>query len=188
MRRGGERCGAARVPRPDVERGVSEVAKRLPGILREKKPAWRRGCAIADDRREYQTAVTTKNDAALLAAAEKLHGQFEKLARILHPAIRELEDFHTVLYRVYHHELPADDFSAIRESAPELKQKMMVLDKVKLPQRHAAKESRFIDARAELSRAVDDLVAATKTSNVQRMKAAVERVHTTYRALAAVFE
>ena len=90
---------------PDVEKGIASVASApLPGILRDRKAAWDEGVKkLQNAGSEYKVAAASNDNSKLLAAAEKLHGQFESLMRITRPAMKELDEFHAVLYMIYHH-------------------------------------------------------------------------------------
>ena len=80
---------------PDVNKGIAAVASApLPGILRDKKAAWDEGVKkLQSAGSEYQAAASSKEDSRLLAAAEKLHSQFEALMRITFSR-EEIEDFY----------------------------------------------------------------------------------------------
>jgi hypothetical protein len=175
---------------PDVEKGILEVASApLPGILREKKAAWDEGIKkLQNIGAEYKAAAAAKDDPGLLTAAEKLHSQFEGLMRAIRPALRELDDFHAVLYMLYHHYLPKSDTQNIRSSALELKQKMAALNGAGLPERLKQKEPEFQAARAKLSASVDALDASINTNAEQKIKDAVNAVHANYQALDKIFQ
>jgi NADH dehydrogenase/NADH:ubiquinone oxidoreductase subunit G len=175
---------------PDVEKGISEVASaKLPGILHEKKSAWDEGVKkLQGAGAEYKAAAAAKDDPKLLAAAEKLHGQYEGLVRVIRPALKELDDFHAVLYLLFHHYLPNNDMKSIRTSAGELKQKMTALNAATLSERLKQKEDSFQAARKKLSDSVDALESVAQTNADQRIKDAVNALHSNYQALEKVFE
>jgi hypothetical protein len=175
---------------PDVEKGISAVASaQLPGILRDKKAVWDEGVrklqAVGS---EYKATAAGKDDSQLLAAAEKLHSQFEVLMRTTRPALKELDEFHAVLYMLYHHYLPKYDLQNIKTSAAELKQKMAALNSAKLPERLKQKEAEFQASRVKLSASVDALDAAIQTNAEQKIKDAVNSIHSNYQVLDRVFE
>ena len=175
---------------PKVEAGVQSVAgAELPGILRERKSAWDEGVkglqAIAA---EYKSGVEKKDSQKLLDAAEKLHSQYERLVRVIHPALKELEEFHAVLYMLYHYYMPGDSLEQMKNSASALKEKMVVLDKAVLPERLKSKEPAFTTAREKLSRSVDALAATAPSNELKKIKSAVGTVHSDYQALEKVFE
>jgi hypothetical protein len=175
---------------PDVEKGIAEVASaKLPGILHEKKSAWDEGVKkLQGAGAEYKAAAAAKDDPKLLAAAEKLHSQFEGQMRVIRPALKELDEFHAVLYMLFHHYLPNNDVKSIRTSAAELKQKMTALNAAKLPERLKQKEEQFQSARKKLSDSVDALEAVIGNNTEQKIKAAVNDLHANYQALEKVFE
>jgi len=175
---------------PKVDAGVAAIAKaELPGILRDKKAAWDaaagRLTAIASD---YDAAAAKKDGPALLAAAEALHAQFERMVRIVRPALKELDAFHGTLYVLYHRQLDPFGLDAVATSVRTLKEKLAPLAAAALPERLKAKEATFVAARGELSRAVDLAVASLDSKDEKAIRAAVEAVHTRYQELERVFD
>ncbi len=175
---------------PDVQKGAAEVAKSgLPGILRDRQAAWTAAVEglngiVAD----YSAAASGTDDAKLLDAAERLHAQYEKLVRIVRPALPELDAFHVVLYRLYHYDLPAGDIAAIRETAKRLPEPMKALNDASLPQRLKSREEKFAAARKKLSDAVDAVVSTSGSDDQERVRKAIQDLHARYLELAAVFE
>lgn len=174
---------------PDVEKGIASVAAApLPGILRDKKASWDEGIRrLQSAGAEYKAATAAKDDAKLLDAAEALHGRFEVLMRTIRPPLKELDEFHAVLYMLYHHYLPKNDTENIRKSATEMVQKMALLNQAKLPERMAGKDRDFQVARGMLSQAVGIFESSIRSNDLKAIKDAVEAVHTRYQALEKVF-
>jgi hypothetical protein len=174
---------------PEVEKGIEAVAAApLPGILREKKAAWEEGVKkLQSAGGDYTAAVAAKDDAKLLAAAEVLHSRFEGLMRAIRPALKELDDFHSTLYLLYHHYLPKYEIEKIKSSVTELAKKMVALNAAQLPERLKQKESAFQAARTSLSQSVDALDPAIRSNQEKAVKAAIEAVHSNYQALDRVF-
>ena len=175
---------------PEVEKGISEVASaQLPGILREKKAVWEEGVKLLQSAGEdYKAAVSAKDEAKLLAAAETLHSRFETLMRATRPALKELDDFHSVLYMLYHHYLPQYDLDKIRSSVEELKQKMAALNEAQMPARLKDSASEFQAARTTLSASVDALESSVQSDNEKTIKDAVETMHSNFQAVNRIFE
>ncbi len=173
---------------PDIERGARDVAEaRLPGILRDKEEAWKRGVARLDTSvATYARAVAAGDTAGLLRAGEDLHARYEALVRTIRPPLKELDAFHGVLYVIYHHHLPAGAMDSIAADMPELKARMAALNAARLPERQKARQEKFDAERARLSQAVDELAAAVPARD--RTEAAVNRVHAAYLALERVFQ
>jgi len=174
---------------PEVERGISQVASaKLPGILREKKDAWEEGVAsLQSSGTDYRSAVEAGSDQRMLDAAEDLHSRFEALMRITRPVLRELEDFHTSLYMLYHYYLPEYDIDKIRSSAEELDQKMEALNTATLPDRLQSKSAEFQKARVKLSESMEAFKASLRGNREEAIKEAIHRLHADYQAAQNVF-
>ncbi len=179
---------------PDLEKGAAAVtAAPLPGILRDKKPAWDAGVGKLNTAlAAYRNAVEARETEKLLAAAEDLHRQYEGLVRVVRPALKELEAFHSVLYMLYHYYWPEGNLPKIRESAAALTEKMAGLDSAVLPKRLEAKTETFTTARANLGRAVrnlQELVARDPgTPAAEDLRTAVTGLHNNYQALEKIFD
>jgi hypothetical protein len=102
--------------------------------------------------------------------------------------MKELDDFHSVLYMLYHHYLPEYDLEKIRSSVSELKQKMAVLKEAEIPERIKDSAFEFQVARSRLSTSVDALESSLQTNDGEKIKAAVETMHSNYQALSGVCE
>lgn len=174
---------------PDVEKGIASVAAApLPGILRDKKNVWDEGVRkLQSAGADYKAAAAAGDSSKLLAAAETLHGRFEGLMRSIRPVLKEVDEFHAVLYMLYHHYVPKNDMANIRKSGAELVQKMDALNQAKLPERLVDKEYDFQVARGLLSQSVAALDAGIASGNEQSIKTALAAVHSRYQALEKVF-
>ena len=174
---------------PQVKAGAAKVAAApLPGILRDKEAAWKQGVAALEKTvADYETAAASGDDARLLAAAEALHTQFEKLVRTIRPMTKELDAFHQALYPLYHHQLDPYDAAAVKATVPQLQEKMAALAKAPLPERFASQTAAYEEARAALGREVDAFAAAVATGDAAKAKAAAETMHSAYVKLEAVF-
>ena len=175
---------------PEVEEGVSKVAAaQLPGILRDKKDVWEEGIEkLQSAGLEYRAALASKDESRMLEAAEVLHSRFAGLMRAIRPPMKELDDFHSVLYMLYHHYLPEYDPEKIRSSVSELKQKMAALNEAEIPERMKDNALEFEVARAKLSTSVDALESSLQTNDEGQIKAAVETMHSNYQALSGICE
>ncbi len=175
---------------PDVAKGIEAVASaQLPGILREKQSAWSEGVKkLQSAGSEYQSAVAGKDDGKLLAAAETLHARFEALMRVTSPPLRELDEFHSVLYMLYHHYMPEYDLKNIRLSAAELKQKMTALNSALLPANFKQRQADFEAARANLSKSVDALQSSVGSNDEKLIKEKIQTLHSNFEALQKILE
>ncbi|MGA2585869.1 MAG: hypothetical protein ABSF88_02415 [Candidatus Aminicenantales bacterium] len=163
-------------------------AAKLPGILREKEVQWKAGVALlkkaVDD---YGAAASGKDDQALLAAAENLHAKYEALVRALAPVLKEMDDFHQVLYVVYHQYLPDKAYDKIRGVTADLVTKAEAITKSTLPKKLEAKSEAFKKAAAELLTEARQLDASGQAHDHAGMDKGVDDVHAKYQALEKLF-
>ncbi len=161
----------------------------LPGILRDKKPKWDEGLeqmkkAVED----YNKAAAADDDQALLDAAEDLHAKFEMMVRIIRPVLKEIDEFHKVLYVVYHKHLPNKEYDAIRSAADDFIQKAEAIMKAELPKRLEAKAGEFSATAQALFEASKKLKTACMEGDGTVIEKAVESLHTKYRDLEKIFD
>lgn len=176
---------------PDIEKGYKELVKaKLPGILRDKQAKWDAGMKILTATYEaYKAAAGKDEKQPLLDAAEKLHANYEGLVRAIRPVLKEVDSFHQELYSLYHYYTPEYKFDKIKNSSAVLTAKMAELKGAKLSERQKGKKDAFDKAVGELDKAVADFAAVVKAgNNKDKIKAAVETVHTKYQAVEKVFE
>jgi hypothetical protein len=173
-----------------IEEGASQLARAdLPGILRDKKPAWDLNIQMLQQAvDQYRKAVQAGDDVALLAAAEQLHGRYEAMVRTIRPPLKEVHDFHAELYMLYHYYLPEFAVENITKSSKALKERMAALNGATLPSRLQTKQAPFDEARKRLSASVDALDLAVQKDDEESITQAGELVHSDYQALEAVFE
>ena len=173
----------------DVPPGVAKIAgAKLPGILRDKEAVWAKGVAdlkAASD--AYIKAAAGKDDAALLTAAETLHTRYEGLVRLVRPVLKEMDDFHKVLYVVYHKYLPDKKYGEIRTVASDLVAKAEAVTKATLSKRLEPRTAAFQEAAGKLLAAARALEAACAAGAGLEIEKAVESVHSSYQALEIVF-
>jgi hypothetical protein len=176
---------------PDIEEGYAKLKEaQLPPILHDKEDKWMGGIkemGLTID--EYKTAASQDDSLALLKSAEDLHAQFEFLVRAIRPALKELDSFHEELYLLYHFYMPDYNFEKIKISVKELKKRMDLLYRAKLPRRHLKKEKDFNNTRDALLESVSNLdKLVTENLGEEKIVAAIERVHSDYKTLKTVFE
>jgi len=175
---------------PEVDQLSADLIKaELPGILREKKALWNLNIgtmkAIVAD---YKAAAQGKDDQKLLSVAEQLHTQYEKLVRIIRPALKELDSFHAVLYPLYHYYMPEFNLEKIASSVTALTAAMESLNKAVLPARMKDKEAAFADARTRLSESLILLDASLSSKDKTIINEKVDALHSRYEALNKIFE
>jgi hypothetical protein len=174
---------------PDIEKYAEDIYKsELPGILRDKKKAWSDAIAsLKENIADYKSAAEKNENEKLLNAAEKLHSQYEKMVRIVKPMVKELDAFHIVLYNIYHKFLPEFKLSELKKAVPVLAERKDTLMAVKLKFRQETDKTKE-KAKAELGAAVDELVKVMASDDKDKIKKAIEKVHTKYQATEKVFD
>jgi len=175
---------------PQVNELAAKIyAAKLPGILREKQAKYDAGLAeFRASVEAYAAAAKGADDKAMLDAAEVLHARYEKLVRVLMPVVKEMEDFHKVLYVVYHTDLPAKNWDAVRAAAPDLKAKAEAVSAAKLPARLEAKQEAFAKASAELVKAAGALAGLGTGADGAAVEQAVQKLHGRYQDLEKIFD
>lgn len=175
---------------PEVEQGTDAVAKAtLPAILHEREGKWREGVKrLQEIVAEYKAASSPVNKEQLLAAAEKLHMQYEVLVRTIRPALKEIDEFHGSLYLLYHYALPEKDLQRIHVLVEELKAKMDKLSAATLPARHKEKAAEFEKARTALAASVAALHKAVPGGTIETLTPLIEAMHSRYEDLDKVFQ
>jgi phosphoglycerate-specific signal transduction histidine kinase len=174
---------------PEVNRLAKNVFNaKLPGILRDKKAKWDEGLEqLKKAVEDYNKAAAGENDQALLDAAEALHAKFELMVRLIRPVLKEIDEFHKVLYVVYHKYLPDKEYANIRSVSDDMILKAEAITKAKLPKRLEAKADEFSSASQELLEASKKLKATCLTENTDLIEKAVESLHTKYQNLEKIF-
>jgi hypothetical protein len=175
---------------PELDKLGNDVcSSELPGILRDKKPEWDRQVKqfrLILDR--YNEAVVNGDGRGLLSAAEGIHSQFEMMVRVIRPPFKELEQFHSALYPLYHYFKPQKDREKVLTSIAQLNERMKVLDETSLPDRLKTKGAAFAKARTKLAKAVAALSAVSTTNDWMVIDQNIETVHSRYEECAGVFE
>lgn len=175
---------------PEINKLAGRIFEaKLPGILREKEAKWQAGLTEFKKSVEaYNAAAKDADDQALLNAAEVLHARYEMLARTIRPVLKEIDDFHKVLYVVFHKSLPDKKFAEIKAVSGDLKSKAEIVMKATLPKRIEAKPAAFQAASADLLMAAMELETACLGDNNAAIESAVLTLHTKYQALEKIFD
>lgn len=175
---------------PEVNRLAKNLFDaKLPGILRDKKAKWDEALVqLKKTVEDYNKAAESGNDQALLDCAESLHAKFEMMVRIIRPVLKEIEEFHKILYIVYHRYLPEKEYANIRSVSDDMILKAEAITKAELPKRFEAKADEFSSVAAELLKASKKLKATCLTENTSLIEKAVESLHTKYQNLEKIFD
>jgi hypothetical protein len=175
---------------PEINRLAKDLYEAsLPGILRDKKTKWENGIEeLKKVVEEYNKAAAAEDDQALLNAAEELHSKFEMMVRIIRPVLQEVDEFHKVLYVVYHKYLPNKEYDSIRSVANDLVQKAEAITKTSLPKRLESKAEDFAVAAQGLYAASKSLAETCQQGDGESIEKAIEHLHTKYQNLEKIFD
>ena len=146
----------------------------------------RKALALSVDKLE--SVAQTGDDKELAKAVEEMHTAFERMARILAPRIKELEEFHLVLYPLWHQAMPNEDYQAIKSAIPSLEDKTDALISAVLPQRFKGLEPQFLEKREALKQAVHELADVCRKNDDDSIIQKLTQMHQAYMELDQVFE
>ena len=176
---------------PEVNAGVEKIyAAKLPGILRDKEKEWNDGLdklrtSVAD----YNKACEENNEAGMLTSAEELHSNFEMLVRIVKPVTKEVDEFHKVLYMIYHHYGPNKNTEELSKAIDDLQMRADELKNCVLPKWATDKKDEFAKAADELYTSTKELKELKDSKADEKLlNAGIEKVHTNYQKLEALFD
>ncbi|MDH3269222.1 MAG: hypothetical protein OEM46_10250 [Ignavibacteria bacterium] len=176
---------------PEVNSGAENIySAKLPGILRDKQEEWVEGVEkFRTSVEQYNMAMKGTDETAMLKTAEELHSDFEMLVRIIRPVTKEVEEFHKVLYMIYHNYWPNKDMIEFGEAVDNLEIRAEELNKCVLPKWAADKSEAFMEQSQKLYESTNNL-KTLKDSDADdtQLDKAVEDVHNNYVALEALFD
>lgn len=143
---------------------------------------------LASSIEKLDAVAQTKDDKKLEEAVEIVHTAFEQMARVLAPRMKEMEEFHLVLYPLWHEAMPNKDYQAIKSAIPSLESKMDALMKAEIPEDFKDIETPIIEKREALGKAVEDLANVCRQNKDEEIIDKLTQMHESYRALDGVFE
>ena len=176
---------------PDVNAGVEKIyAAKLPGILRDKEKEWNEGLdKLRASVANYNKACEENNEAGMLTSAEELHSNFEMLVRIVKPVIKEVDEFHKVLYMIYHHYGPNRNSEELGKAIDDLYLRADELKNCVLPKWATDKKDEFTKASDELYTSTKELKELKDSKADEKLlNASIDKVHTNYQKLEALFD
>jgi hypothetical protein len=176
---------------PDVNAGVEKIyTAKLPGILRDKEKEWNEGLdKLRASVKDYNNACEGNDEAGMLTAAEVLHSNFEMLVRIVKPVTKEVDEFHKVLYMIYHHYGPNKNTEELSKSIDDLFKRADELKNCVLPKWATDKKDEFAKAADELYNSTKELQTLKNSkADDKQINAGIEKVHTNYQKLEALFD
>lgn len=175
---------------PQAEELAAKVyAVALPGILRDKQADWDSGIEnLKTTLQNLKAAADADDQAGMLEQAEAFHSAYEKMVRTIRPVVKELEAFHQELYKLYHYYTPEYDLEKIQAVVPVMQEKLAALKDVALPSRLSDRQADFDAAVQDLEAACSELAEISTQDNREKIKAAVEKVHTAYQNTEKIFD
>jgi uncharacterized coiled-coil DUF342 family protein len=175
---------------PEVNSGAEKIyTAQLPGILRDKQEEWDNGVAkLRSSVEEYNKAMQGTVEEEMLSAAEVLHSDYEMLVRIVRPVTKEVDEFHKVLYMIYHHYWPNKNMEEFGKAVDDLAMRADELANCVLPKWASDKSDLFKEQSQKLYDATKKLkeLKDSKADDAELEKA-VEDVHDNYVALEGLF-
>lgn len=176
---------------PQVNEGAEKIySAQLPGILRDKQEEWDKGVLkLRSTVERYNQAMAGTNQEEMLLAAEELHSDFEMLVRIIKPVTKEVDEFHKVLYMIYHHYWPNKNMEEFGKAVDDLAIRADELANCVLPKWASDKTDSFKEQSQKLYDATKNL-KELKDSNADetQLNKAIETVHSNYVALEGLFD
>lgn len=175
---------------PEINSGAAKIySAKLPGILRDKEKKWNETLeGFRYSVEEYNNAAAGENNEALLTSAEVLHTYYELLVRCIKPVLREVDDFHKTLYVVYHTHYPNKNYNRIKELTDEFITKATKVKEAKLPDRLKTRTDAYKSASNSLYHSTLALKEALYSNNSVLIDNAIEKLHSDYQRIEAVFE
>ena len=176
---------------PDVNTGAEKIySAKLPGILRDKETEWEKGVSeFRSSVEKYNEAMNGDDESNMLSAAENLHSDFEMLVRIIRPVTKEVDEFHKVLYMIYHHYWPNKNKEKFGKAVDDLEMRAEELNKCVLPKWASDKSKEFSVESEKLYEATNNL-KKLKDENAEESEIdkAIENVHSNYVTLEGLFD
>lgn len=175
----------------DVIAGAEKIyAAKLPGILRDKKQEWEKGLLnFRSSVEKYNESIKADDKTEMLISAEELHSNYEILVRIIKPVTKEADEFHKVLYMIYHKYWPNKNKEELKKAVNSLEMKAEELNTCILPKWAAKKSDKFYEQSLLLHNSTKNLkmILDTGAKDVSIDKA-IEEVHSNYVALEQLFD
>lgn len=174
----------------EVNDGAEKIySAELPGILGDKKQDWDEGVKNFRSSVERYNAAAEGNDEDLLSSAEELHSNFEMLIRIIRPVTKEVDEFHKVLYMIYHHYWPNKNSEEFNKAVDDLQLRAEELNTCVLPKWIGEKTEVIRKQSQTLFNSTNKLKELKDNSaDDSEIDNAIESVHSDYMALEALFD
>lgn len=178
---------------PEVKEHINKINNaNLPGIQRDKEAKWKTGLVELNKSAEnYYDACSSGDTKRMLDAAEDLHAKFEMMVRILRPVFKEVDDYHKILYIIYHKYLPEKKYESIKNVIDNLiscAEAIVNISSEKLQKRLKEKSDIFKEAAENLLTSTKELKSVLEINDPQKINQAVEHMHSMYQLLEQNFD
>lgn len=100
--------------------------------------------------------------------------------------VKELSEFHTVIYKLWHTAWPKKDIKMLNELLPEVENGAKNVISAKLPGILREKKEKWEAGVAELSKRVDEYKSASAQKDSVKLLSAAENLHSGYEALVRI--
>jgi hypothetical protein len=125
----------------------------------------------------------------MLSSAEELHSDFEMLVRIIKPVTKEVDEFHKVLYMIYHDYWPNKKMEELSKAVDDLEMRAGELANCVLPKWASEKAEPFGEQSQRLYESTKTLKSLKDSkADIADLGKAIEDVHTNYVNLEALFD
>jgi hypothetical protein len=176
---------------PKIIEGAEKIQNaKLPGILRDKENVWKEGVdKFKSSAKNYEIACEKDDNDLLLKSTEELHSNFEMLVRIVKPVTKEVDEFHKVLYMIYHHYQPEKDVENLNKSIDDLTIRSEELKNCVLPKWASSKKDEFINAADKLYNSTLELKKLKDgKADDKQIEKGIDAVHSNYQKLESLFD
>ena len=176
---------------PDVNSGAEKIYSAvLPGILRDKQTEWEEGVIkFRSSVERYNKAMQGTDESEMLKSAEELHSDYEMLVRIIKPVTKEVDEFHKVLYMIYHHYWPNKNREELALAVDDLEVRANELNSCVLPKWASEKSDEFKEQSQKLYDSAKQLkVLKDAGADDSEIEKAIENVHSNYVDLEKLFD
>jgi hypothetical protein len=117
---------------------------------------------------------------ALLFISASLFSQVKIDSVEITASVPELNDFHEIIYPMWHNAYPAKDISALKGFVPQIKTSIAAINKAELPGILKDKETDWNKQLNELNSAAEDYYSAAEKNDDKALLDAAEKLHYNY--------
>jgi hypothetical protein len=100
--------------------------------------------------------------------------------------VKELTDFHEVIYPMWHEAYPAKDYNALKNLVPKIKSGMDEINNAKLPGILRDKEGAWKSQLSEFNKSAQNYYSAASGNNNDALLSAAEELHSGYEKMVRV--